>query len=771
MLFLALKFFLKFALYSLCICGTIYQIWETSVSYFSYPIFTHIRSIDSPMQMPAIAACPNTIFGDWAKRLINLTFDERFIITPNFTDFIDYCYITLPDGKVVRCLQVTNYATYFSSLGKCFAFFEHRYLSTSPYSVTYDVKTMLGTPLFNLSITTPIPDPNRWGIRIYDPFDPFLMARRETGMVWAEPKAVRAARMTFRIVRRLRLPPPYSDGCFDYRQTPYITQDRAKNDCMIENYRNRTSGERFMPFLSFYQPNVTHVEFSKVAKDHTAEAYKNFYPSSYRKCSKLYERSDCDSRNYFLDFKVERHTSQDNMNLNILFQQLPKDRTEVTFDAAYPLLTYVTVVGGIISLWLDQSLYPFVLTVSMYILMKSYGHRIARRPKVEEKSKSKVPLDPQKLTLAKHLLTLFCILMCVYQSIDIALIYTGDNYYWTLNSAPAEDYTYPLFSVCVPHKANESKYKMLGNGSVEDLKDYEEMKSQLSIKQLFAITADVENVINVSKTIYPNSFNFSDLPIERFYRMPKKMSADHICFTLFDPQEYFYKMPLKPYKFNQLSALILFHVFLIKLDPLQYDRYIFYSHLEPTFPMDQTDPNHFVMMNFNDTRIFRNLYMFSVSELKVILKSTAFSRCIDYEKKLKVKSRKRAVELCVEKNMTQRFGVWPRSVLVTLNESLNYKFSGESLHQKFVETGSYCNTRLSIPECTQRYLISTIENRGYYKSPPLVIFYPPHDDYMEVEQQIKFTITNLIVYIGGNINTWVGMAVVTAIEWPLSKIF
>lgn len=739
----------------ICTVGTATQIYSSSIDYFMYPVNTEVKRLIVPQSMPAVTVCPNWYRSPvYNKNLTKLTVSERYALYGDEESYIDWCSIRLSNGTVVNCSSVTATSTYVGPFGMCFTFFESLNLKVNSSYLTYN-DTSVDGGMLQIKVKSPFVSPQRWAMRINAPDEPFIFARRQRSKIYFEPRMHTEITFHFEVSRVYRLKAPYSSGCHDYSDTPYRVRDKAAFNCLISNYKNTTSGIGY--WFAFSYVKWKHEFYEETLKyREEGNAQKVFlFPQVNSYCHKLYHLQDCVSTLYTLKIKSAERGSRNNTSIVIQINSLPPYESVKIASAWYSLIEYINSCGGTLSLWFNFAVYTF--SCEMYDLL---ALTVERKLKVKERecnivsNRTRVRENVSTEKLIDFTIRLICMAGCLYQSYDILGIFLGNNFYFWISTSRPQWVFMPRLTLCV-------ESPLFYNGEYLSEEESESLRFNTSISELFPMTMNVSQIY-LKSSIYLNQETMSTRPLTDYYRFEKRLSDKFVCFTTFGEEHYIGNSSYQAYENDQLATAFMFKIYLKFMDPSVVKSLRVYSHFEKTFSMDVTSPESYTVIN-SQARLTPNLYYWSSNEFRVQLVNTGTRfNCFDYTS-INYKSRNDAINNCINDNM-KTYRLCPHNVPVNESEGDNLYFArNQSLELSLF---NHCEKLYSLTPCNFAIRKLELVNTGFFDTSFQLVLYPPDDDYKKLKQEIRLTLTGLVVYVGGAIGSWLGLAFIDIL--PLS---
>ena len=321
----------------------------------------------------------------------------------------------------------------------------------------------------------------------------------------------------------------------------------------------------------------------------------------------------------------------------------------MVYVPCYSMMDFINTLGGVISLWFNASLFSCFSDSSNKLFKRLWPTKSC--PKLTSNDVVKRSSSLRMTKLLNTLTVLSCSLGCMYQSIDIALIYLENNLFtWIFGVEPQKAY-FPRMTFCVDRVLSAAKVKkMYSSVSPEQWPDH------LTIDQMFNLTLNLEDIF-VRRDMYFESSFMSTLmkltPILSQYSFDKRLTNKYVCFSTFAPHNYKGPKPMKPYMYSQLSSSYYFMLYLKKLSSNYTREFKVFIHLGKSFSMAPSDPSHIAFNNSRDGLNPTMIY-FTINQIRQILVPDAFaSHCFAY-KRIKLDSQEDAIQTCICNLITRR---------------------------------------------------------------------------------------------------------------------
>lgn len=732
---------------SICILGITKQLNDLFDIYFEYPILTNIEVETINPQLPAISVCPSTLYSKLAPKLVNLTLEKRVNVIPAYSDYIKFCQVNLPSGERVDCESVTQIGIYTGPMGKCFSYFESRYLKVEASQLIYKDNLFIN---FVVNISSPYKGNYRWKFRIYHTDKPFLFRRAQTSKLMFEPELDVEITVGMRATLKNRLPPPYHDGCADYSKMANKTKGRAIMDCIIRNYKNNSEQKGYWDLYAYIEVNKEYINETKYYMDEDAKVKKTIFPKVNRRCNKKFARNDCTKHDFRVSILRSRKAFQNNSQTTIIIPRIPKTVTMTTYTPWWTLLDLINSAGGTFSLWINFALFPSITLYLMNLINLSLKLVKQSTRKVYQVAPAQVSKSTVKMI--EVLIKFICLVGCGLQCIDIGMIYLGNNTYFWVSSVQPDSMILPRLTICVDRTIDQKKFeKVQGNRSIEE---YDVMNDDFTIDELFNYTINVEDLIDIKKSTVLSPFTMSLNQLSKLYQFEKQLTGKYVCFASLSPENYIGNETLIPYATSEMSRFYFYKMFLRKIDDTSQIK--IFVHPYKTFSMSPATPNHLTMV-IDDSRTTPTLIYFFIRQLKVLLLPQAHrSPCINY-RTIGFASHQDAIDHCTTNRLKAKLNLWPDIIPVNSSEGHKVKFGTSKSYEKIMDS---CIKRFPLPSCQYDYLTVQVMDEGFNRNSIMLVLYPSSDEYTEVIQALRYTLVELIVFIGGNINTWIGVAMI-----------
>lgn len=738
--------------------GLIWQFDSAFENYFQYNVLTTISFISRAKQLPAITVCPSTYRGTLYKKLRPLPMTVRDPISPGYVDYIKFCSVKLPQNQRVHCEDITNVSKYIGPIGKCFSFFEQKNLKVNQKQLIYAPRHQSVDHLFKVNISSPLPDNQRWLIRVNPPDEPIIFDRRDPSKIFFEPKLYKLMKLTVTFITKHRSPPPYVDGCYDYHLEPQKTKAKTISDCIAHNYINKTSGMGYWRNMEFIELGKEFINESTYYIHETARVQKLIYPHALRACTSKFRRNECDSQNFNLILSSTKRGLINDTNITIEVVNLPFEEVQIDYLPVESAMDLVNIIGGIASLWFNFALFPWSSSHALNIVNSFSTVKTRIKLRVKRPTRAVNLGNFNSVRLIERLLKLLCSVGCFIQCWDISQIYFGDdNYYVWLSGVEPETMDIPMLTMCterilLPSRVAKSHPELFDSIPPDEWPDH------LTIDQMFDLTIDFKDFYLKEESFF-FAPNMERSIISDYYFFQKSLTDKYVCFSSFSPETYNNSISYRKYLTSELTTSFYYQIFLKMLNQSIMPRLNIYIHINNFFAMDSSSTGLLTMDNRANENS-PNLMYFFMNEIRQILVHN--SKCFDYSQ-INFLSREDAIGSCTSKMMKREYKMWPPGTRVTKDEGTGLKFTNQSDSEQMVRTSEFCQEKFKLKSCDSRFISVSLFDFGYFNNKTQLLLYPPPDSYKEIRQEIRYSLTSLAVYIGGNINSWLGLAMIDLI--------
>lgn len=745
---------IKLAVVLLFTVGIVVQFYSCFDQYFKYEVISLIKVKKEPHQMPAVTVCPSTYRGSLWKKLRSETLDARYNLIPGYSEYVKSCELTLPSNIRVNCTQVTKVSEYIGIYGKCFALFRSSHLLVKPDQLVYHENDDLTWNYLTIKLHSSYRINLRWIVRVNPPDQPLIIHRRDLSKQLFEVNLFTEMNNQVDYEVKYQLPPPYHDGCFEYSKTPFKTRYKAIYDCINKNYKNQSSGIGYWHLMAMIEHGKEFVNESSFYREESPKQRATIYPKVIRDCTRKYQLNACYYKHYTLNIVSTRRGPKNNSGITLNFVNLPHKYLQMVYVPCICVIDFINTVGGIFSLWFNFALFAWFSEKAEFLLKK-----LAKR-KVRFPSTQCDPSASKWLKVTNCVIIFLCSLGCTLQCLDIGKIYIENNLYTWISGVEPEETYFPTLTFCVDRVLLPEKVQML-YPQIYNSVPREKWSQHFTIDQMFNLTLDLEDIFVDKSTVWYSSYVSTSMkltPILKEYSFDKELTNKYVCFSTFAPHNYNGTKPIQAHQLSQLSMSFYFMLFLRKMSSHLTKELKIIVHFSRSFPMDRSASSQLSFSYEGDDRINPSLIYFSMNELRQILVPDSIaSKCFVYEK-IEFDSREDAIQTCIYTLMKKRYKVWPNDIPVSMEKGRGLKFVNESSWNQTQSVNEICMKKFPLPSCNGRFTSLRFVNYGFFFNYTQIILYPPSDSYTEVRQDFRFTISQLLVYIGSNINTWLGIA-------------
>ena len=334
------------------------------------------------------------------------------------------------------------------------------------------------------------------------------------------------------------------------------------------------------------------------------------------------------------------------------------------------------------------------------------------------------------------------------------MIYLENNLYFWVSNVQPEFVTLPRVTICIdrpPISSNSTSNK----------------ESAATIDQLFKRTINFDKIYEKTNSFVVSPSTMSLTPILDLYRFEKQLTPKEVCFTTFGPEHFIGNCSHTHYPAMQIDLNYYFRIYL--KNNLPSSKVKVYLHLYDSFNVNSGDFDSLEIVT-KRPRTSANLWFFYLKETKLVLLSDKLeSNCVDY-KKLGFRSRSDAVKSCTTSLLKNKYKLWPNDTPVNETEGQGLRFAEHKDQSTFIKLNNYCINKFHRPSCESSFVSLSIYDSGFDKNLALIL-YPPLEDYNEIKEDMRYSLVELIVLIGGNINTWTGIAVLHVFQLVIRRFY
>lgn len=772
------EWIVSFLIKTLAVVGILYQVLCQTESYLSYPFYSSIAIGPVHMRLPAIAFCASYWAGSLEKYYVSLPVYNASRLMPSYDETINYCHLTLPNATVVDCRSISKPHKYMNHLMICYSLFEKNRTHLPDEDLMYSPKAQMQneiiTPFLRMKFNSPWNDSDHWTITIREAHELISLIRSTEEKVYMQPQVNKQVILKFSVTRRVELPPPHG-SCKHY--PPPSNSDTSIIECWFQTYyTDERRTKKFWPKWMFfdYEKNYTQEEmFRKIPKNGSSFGAVN------TACMKNNSPVDCERSYIILDKVATVKNPLKGDSLTIEIPWLPETQLNITNHIATPLLEYFNQVGGILSMWVGFAIYPF------YLQLESLGmkciYSVSRKKNsmrqstnsstVNDLSRRDDKVNSQLLRLNDLAMKLLCWLTTLYFVVEIILIYFERPFHTQVIAEVPVTIDMLEVSICFNMIIHPEKMKKLFPQVYETISQ-EKWPEVLNIEQIFTVTTEWHQVYKPKSNYLVPDGTYKQ--IHRHFNFSKSITGKYTCFTTLGEQEYLASSPRPKY----LRASIAFArqwLFTLNTGHLHQfngSKIRFYFHKNGIVRDDPTGSNRFVIVGYKDARLYPNHYVIRMFRtVRRLFPDHLKSCCWNYKDKFGLE-REILLNRCVIKNFIGKYNLWPAGYQVwqtsrlfddasmNLENVLHLRISNQSMHHNLNMIREKCNDIFYKPECEKLYLKVRLEGFSFAEeiNETVVAMYPPSKNFLIYEEQLKYTVIDILGYIGGTVNAWIGLS-------------
>ena len=445
-----------------------------------------------------------------------------------------------------------------------------------------------------------------------------------------------------------------------------------------------------------------------------------------------------------------------NVIINVI--NLPPKQLDVIFRPVSSAIDFVNTVGGIISLWLNTALFT-----SFSIRLEKMIKKVRPPIKVTLNLKNN-RIRPMEQIVNVTIMAL-CSLGCALQCIDIAKIYVENNLYTWVSGVEPEKIYFPKITLCLDRILLPEKVQQVHPEVFHSVAP-EKWPKHFTIDQMFDLTIDLEDIYISNDSFSESCFVSPAMkvtPILDEYSFEKQLTDKYVCFNTFSAKNYKGSKPLEPHSFAELSTFFFFILYLKKLSLNYTTELKLFMHWSDSFPMDDSFPNFVSIQNKGD-RLTPNLVYFSLNEIRQVLVPDSYaSKCFVYNR-INRDSQEDAIQACICNFMVGKYKMWPSHIPVARDKANGLQFANESHRNQMKKASDFCHSKYPLQDCDSHHIFLRLVDYGFHSKYTQLLLYPPPDSYTEIRQDLRFTISDLVVFIGSCINSWLGYAIIDLMD-------
>lgn len=766
--------------------GIFYQIFSQTLGYFSYNYYSLVTRSDVNTRLPAITVCASFWQGSYEDYITSLPVHQASLLMPSYDQVINYCHLTLPNGTVVNCSSITKPHKYMNNKMLCFTLFEQSRTSLPDDQLMYSqegrLKNSISTPLFRVKFNTPWNDSNHYSITIRSPTRPIRLLRSTESKVWVEPRVNEEVILNYRITRRTELAPPHG-SCRRYPE-PNDSEQTMLN-CWFDKFVN-ASGVHYWPHWIFYDFEKNYTQEEKSRHWPSQAVNDREFPAVNEKCSKLSSNIDCD-RSYINLYKIATFQSDHPGQYIIVgIPWLPAIQLNIKNYPKKSFFQFLNEIGGILSMWIGFSVYAsgIHLTTCAFrsLLASSTRSTPSRTMRFANRRRRSTIKDASSDYFARFhqysrlrglnnlAVRLICWATTLYFVVEIIMIYFEIPFDTSIIVRTPNRLDLLKVSICLDMNIHPRKVKKFYPHLYESVPK-DKWKDTFTIDQLFRTTTDWDEIYD------PSSFYLSPdniyTKIHQDFNFTKSITGRLTCFTTFGQREYQHEGTIKKH-FRTAIAFgtnVVLSLNTSKLLKLNQSRITVTFHQDDLLKEDLASPDLFTIIANKDARLYPDNFIVRITRTsRKLYPNHIRSTCWEYEKKFGY-DRSILLDRCIFENFISKYRVWPSGYQVWRNSTRDLQFvikginigelniSNYSMQEEFKSIQEKCNKILYRSECDTTFVRTRVEDE-FYNDPGLttIILFPPVKQFLVYEQQATYTVIDLIGYIGGTINAWIGLS-------------
>ena len=771
----------------ICVLCTLFVIFDTTREYMLYKTLTHVtREPIHTMRMPAVGIC--TSYN--VTLTANTTILHRFLKMNKFDDILNECKVFDPEFFAVRnCDEISAVEEYTDSLMKCFTFFESRGMENRSLYIHRRLKD--GEPILVINFTVPLTYTKPPLLVLYNNEHKLAMTRGGHNKAWLPQNARTEFAFTIEIETHILLPAPFSSDCRDFRLTEYKTRENALQKCMQKHFY--VDDQRMQPMFSFADRDDSLIDLSissvKEKKEETAILHANAI------CDTLIGDDNC----YSIDYKVipvsMRPGQTDQSSIKVRFAGIPSYSLRSELNPVYTLLDYLNWIGSIGNLWLAFTMIGLFCFTSDLILPKGKTYACKDVKSTKDKKKNKLTKVIKRGN--RVICFLICLISACVQISDIVMIYIDKPFKFNYYTKLEKYLMFPSVVFCMDRVIDPYLLSLKFPHLLNNNMDQEKLKHTITVSDQMDLTIDAKEIFSSSKSKFVNtareSLDWSK--ISDYFVWQKYLNHEFVCFKTFSSSNRKNKtIEMKPLKRSLLELKQYFSIAMLLQKNVTKVIYMIIqmdSHFtnDGSFKLRNGNPQNLQYALSPDQKTQMNKFIFYEREVKVIYYPNHYrSECISYIQKLK-KTRKQLVDGCFKKYIMNHLSnksanVWPRDLFYSksmsgmnmsrLKEQPLFFSPNDSLTEMLT---NMCEKKYPIIDCEVFFVELSMEMT--YRSPSktediVFMLYPPGKGYLELRQELRFSLLGLFGFIGGTIGFWIGVAVLDIkqlfqLEWKWNR--
>lgn len=776
------KVFMDQLIKLITIVGCVYQIYCQTTAFMMYPVSSMVNYEHKDIRLPAVTFCIAFWYSKYEKLVQSKPIGDAFKLLPRTEEYIVDCSVTLPNYSVVSCSSISKVHKYLNAYMECFSFFESNLTLVSDSELTYK-EPLLNTWLFKVQLKSPYNYSNHWALVVRPHDVPLSVLRSTESRLWIEPMINKMVTTQFQILHRHELPHPYPSNCFSYKRTRWRDLDNAVQNCWLEKLEY--NGTHYWPRFTLYDCNIQHPPSENSRRFSTPEVETRAFPFANEYCFNKLIRPECNRNFFILDESNSANTNLSLMDENITFvvNNLPKFVELTELVPKSQLSDFINDVGNIISMWIGISLYLSSVSSLEYVInnqeelmdmfkcnllrpvINSVQSKYTRKMTVASIAAAKIFARRHSHTHVKYLglinwlIKMISLVITLYFVADIIMIYFENPFYTLIMSKISKETRLAHLTVCLKMSIDRKKINL----AEQNLTD-EDLISKLTVDELIKLTIDWDTIYIPSKSKFLSSVTLATERVDKYYNFSKSVNAHQICYSSFGPEHYISKDEIKPYVTSLMLCAknIDIKLNVSKLEKFEIDEMDVYYHYFDVFDQNPSARNR-ITIPINDRKeLYINSYIILPSQVKInLFPDHILSTCRDYKALYGISSRLGMIENCTVSKFVTKFSRWPVGYRVS-NSTL--KFSGEE-HQDDLDTiRHWCESKFRFDECSTVHQQVSIIDKFYHPNYTSIIVYPPKKFILEYYQKLKYSVFDILGFMGGTINSWIGIAVIDVLN-------
>lgn len=768
--------------------GICYQVISQTRDYFLYPSYTSIETVVVNTRLPAITLCASFWYGKMESHYNSLSVYNASLLMPSYDEVVNFCHLTLPNSSVVNCSSISKPHKFMNHKMICFSLFEkdRTYLPDEQLMYSQDIrlKNDITTDFIRIKFNTPWNDADHYTVTVRSYESPLRLLRSTESKVWLEPRVNEQVVLNYRISRRVELPPPYG-SCTNYPKP--LNADSSMIKCWHDKFV-ASNGTLYWPQWTFfdYDANYTDEELSRHWP--STEVHEKDFPSVNEICMRHNSRVDCD-RTYIVLFKIAQLKSDEQGKYLIVeVPWPPASQLNITNCIKTTIYQYANEIGGILSMWIGFSICLSYVQLSQSIctmLHRKYNNNnsmpltsqshVTGHQSINNDTVTAVTMHPshhvsRPRRLNNLTMRLICWIATLYFVIEIIQIYFDKPFDTAIKAETPVQLQMLMVSICFDMVIHPHKVKQFYPDVYEAVPS-DQWKNIFTVEQILKTTTEWHEVYHPSSTYLSPDNGY--VKIHEHFNFTKSITGRYTCFTTFGPGQYLQPGHMRKHLRASISYGTNMYLSLntSQLHKLNQSRVRVYFHDDGLVREDASAPDRFTIVDQKDARLYPNSRIVRIYRtIRKLHPHHMMSTCWEYEKKFGY-NREVLFERCISRNFISRYRVWPSGYQLWQNiakdddfkisnlDIADLKFSNDSLREQFNSIQDHCDTLLYKAECDELYVKVRVEDE-FFRDTGLtsIILYPPSKQFFAYEQQLIYTIVDIIGYIGGTINAWIGLS-------------